>query len=179
MAHYLFETNWALTASADAVFDVLAEPGEFAGWWPSVVESALLAEGDETGVGRKASYVIRGPLPYTMRFEVRALEVDRPKRLHTVVRGDLVGTGTYLMEERGDVTHVRFNWYVATTKTWMNALSIVAKPVFAWAHHRVMREGCAAMADLLEAKLVSFDTDLVTRATPVVPAEQPSAGGYH
>lgn len=175
MAHYLFETDWALTASPDAVFDLLAEPGEFATWWPSVIDSALLEEGDESGVGRKASYVLRGPLPYTMRFEVRAIEVNRPSRLQTVVRGDLIGSGTYLIEPRDGVTHVRFNWYVSTTKKWMNLAALLAKPVFAWAHGRVMREGCRAMARHIGARLISVQTSMVARPTPILTG-QPNPG---
>lgn len=167
MAHYLFETDWALAAPMEEVFDVLAHPGDFADWWPAVEESVLLEEGDSEGIGRRAWYAIRSPLLYRLRFEVRSLEVDRPRRFHALVRGDLIGTGTYVLAAEDGVTHVRFNWYVSTTRGWMNAVALVAKPLLAWAHHRVMRDGCAAMASHLGAELTSFDTTLVARPTPV------------
>lgn len=176
MAHYLFETNWALTASMEEVFDVLARPGDFSDWWPSVEESALIEKGDSEGIGRKAWYAIRSPLLYRLRFEVRSLDVERPRRLHALVRGDLIGTGTYLLASRDGVTHVRFNWYVSTTRGWMNAAGLLAKPLLAWAHHRVMREGCSAMASHLGARLISFHTSLVARPTPIVTPEEIDGG---
>jgi Polyketide cyclase / dehydrase and lipid transport len=170
MAHYLFETNWSLTASMEEVFDVLAQPGDFSDWWPWVKKSVLLEEGDSNGVGRRALYAIRSPLIYGLTFEVRSLEVERPKHLHTLVRGDLIGTGTYLLTAHDGITDVRFNWYVSTTRAWMNAAALVARPLLAWAHHRVMRDGCEAMASHLGARLISFDTRLVSRPTPVATA---------
>ena len=167
MAHYLFETTWGVTAPIEEVFEVLAHPETFSTWWPSVETSSLVDEGDSTGVGARATYVIRSPLLYRMRFDFRALEVDRPNRLHAVVRGDLVGTGTYLLESRGEETHIRFNWYVSTTKRWMNRVAVIAKPVLARAHHHVMREGCNALARHLKARLISVETKLVETPTPV------------
>lgn len=166
MVHYMFETDWVLTAPIGRVFDVLAHPEEFSGWWPSVRESTLLEEGDPSGLGARASYLIRSPLFYSMRFDVKAVEVDRPIRIHSVVRGDLIGTGTYILESIEGKTHVRFNWYVSTTKRWMNLTAGIAKPILAWAHDRVMLEGCRAMARHLGAPLVSAGTRLVQSPTP-------------
>lgn len=171
MVHYMFETEWVLTAPAEKVFEVLEHPEEFSSWWPSVKNSRLIEKGDDQGVGTKAAYSIRSPLGYSMHFEATAVEVDKPKRIHSTVRGDLVGTGTYLIEEGDRQTHVRFNWYVSTTKRWMNWVAGFAKPALVWAHHSVMREGCAAMATYLGARLVSTNTSLVEKPTPI-----PAAG---
>lgn len=167
MVHYMFETEWVLTAPIERVFEVFQHPETFSAWWPSVKNSRLLEEGDADGVGTRAAYSIRSPLGYSMKFEVKAVEVERPLRIHSVVRGDLIGTGTYLLESVGDETHIRFNWYVSTTKSWMNWAASFAKPALVWAHHSVMRQGCQAMADSLGARLVSTQTQLVEQPTPV------------
>ena len=47
------------------------------------------------------------------------------------------------------MTAVTYEWNVSTTKTWMNLLAPVARPVFAYNHDMVMRwggEGLAAAA---------------------------------
>ncbi len=167
MVHYMFETEWVLTAPIEEVFEVLEHPEEFSNWWPSVKNSRLLEEGDADGVGTRATYSIRSPLGYSMEFDVKAVEVDRPHRIHSVVRGDLIGTGTYVLESVDTMTQVRFNWYVSTTKSWMNFVAGFAKPLLVWAHHSVMREGCAAMAELLGARLVFTNTSLVEKPTAV------------
>lgn len=167
MAHYMFETDWELTAPIEQVFEVLSHPEEFESWWPCVTRSALVSEGDLDGVGARSRYTIKSPLLYTMTFDLKAIEAERPNRLRTVVRGDLVGTGTFLLEAAGTGTRIRFNWHVATTKTWMNAAAVLAKPMLAWAHDRVMLEGCEAMADHLGARLLWARSGLVARPTPL------------
>ncbi len=167
MVHYMFETEWVLTAPIEKVYEVLEHPEKFSAWWPSVKNSRLLDEGGADGLGTRASYSIRSPLGYAMDFEAKVVEVDRPVRIKSVIRGDLIGTGTYLLETRDNQTHVRFNWYVSTTKPWMNFVAGFAKPILVRAHHNVMREGCAAMSELLGARLVSTNTNLVETPTAV------------
>jgi len=172
MGHYMFETEWLLTAPIEEVFELISHPEGYATWWPGVTESRLLSAGDENGVGRSGVYTIRSPLGYTMTFETRAIEVDAPTRVSTVVRGDLVGTGTYYLQSRPNGTHVRFHWYVSTTKRWMNALAGVARPGFSFAHRYVMFNGCDGMARALGGKLVTATSQLVEAPTPVPVVQQ-------
>ena len=167
MAHYQFESEWVLTAPIERVFDVMTRVEDFSKWWPSVKNSRLIVEGDSGGVGAKAKYSIKSPLGYIMHFEMTAIEVDKPHRIHSLARGDLVGTGTHLFEDRGDKTAVTYLWYVSTTKHWMNVLEPVAKPLFARAYHHVMREGCAGLAKHLGARLISTSSKLVDKPSPV------------
>jgi uncharacterized protein YndB with AHSA1/START domain len=168
MVHYMFETEWVVTAPIEKVFEVLEHPEEFSSWWPAVKESRLVRAADASGVGAKSAYTIKSPLFYSMNFELTSVELERPHRIRSIVRGDLIGTGTYSLHRDGNKTHVRFNWYVSTTKPWMNALAGVTKPALVWAHHSVMREGCAAMATFLGSRLVSTSTRLVNAPTPMV-----------
>ncbi len=166
MAHFRFETEWSIAAPIGRVFDTLQHPEEFSKWWPSIEGSRLVREGDRDGVGNVAAYKVRSPLLYSLDFETQVVESTRPVRVHSVVSGDLAGTGTYFLDDRGDVTHIRFNWYVSTTKTWMNVAAFFAKPLLAWAHDRVMREGCMAMGDNLEAPLGPVSTKLLRNPPP-------------
>lgn len=172
MAHYMFETEWLITAPIEKVYELISHAESYTIWWPGVIDSRLLDPGDDAGVGRTASYVIRSPLGYKMRFETRSIDVDPPQRFSTVVRGDLVGTGTHYLEARPNGTAVRLNWYVSTTKRWMNSISGVARPVFAFAHRYVMFNGCDGMAKALGGRLVTATSKLVESPTPL-PVTQP------
>ena len=172
MAHYLFETEWLVTAPIEDVFELISHPENYAEWWPGVKESRLVEEGDESGLGRTGAYIIQSPLGYKMRFENRAIEVDAPNRVATVVRGDLVGTGTHYLESRENGTHVRFHWYVSTTKRWMNAIAGVARPGFAFAHRYVMYNGCDGMAKILGGRLITATSKLVESPTPLPVTQQ-------
>lgn len=163
MAHYQFQSEWALTAAVDRVFELACHPEDFSAWWPSVKTSKLLEEGDEDGVGTRAAYTLRSPFVYSMRFVTTTVEVDRPSRIHALVRGDLIGTGTYLLEGDEYRTRVRFVWNVSTTKTWMNLFAPVARPLFVRAHQHVMRKGALAMAKRLDGTLLSAKTEVAER----------------
>lgn len=166
MAHYRFESEWELEAPIDRVFDLLSHPEDFQRWWPSVTRSERLEEGDEDGVGAIAEYTLRSPVFYSMDFQAKALEVERPRRIHTLVRGDLIGTGTYELEQLEGRTMIRFLWYVSTTRRWMNVVAPLARPLFVWAHHHVMREGAVAMAAQFGGRLIGIKTRAVGRVSP-------------
>jgi hypothetical protein len=163
MAHYQFQSEWAMTAPIDRVFELACHPEDFSAWWPSVTKSRLIEEGDADGLGIRAAYTLRSPLWYSMSFVTRVVEVDRPHRIHALVRGDLIGTGTYLLEGDEHGTRVRFLWNVSTTKTWMNVFAPLARPLFGWAHGHVMRKGAVAMARYLDATLLSTKTGVAER----------------
>lgn len=167
MAHYMFETEWLITAPIEKVYELISHAESYATWWPGVVDSHLVAPGADDGVGRTASHVIRSPLGYKMRFETRAIDVDRPNRFSSVVRGDLVGSGTHYLESRPNGTAVRFNWNVSTTKRWMNAASGIVRPAVALAHRHVMFNGCDGMAKALGARLITATSKLVESPTPL------------
>jgi carbon monoxide dehydrogenase subunit G len=172
LVHYMFETVWELTAPIEQVFEALSHPEDFHDWWPSVTRSELVSEGDANGIGAQATYTIRGPLLYSLTFDVKTIEVDRPRGIRAVVRGDLIGTGAYYLESTGSSTRVRFDWHVSTTKRWMNIAGAVIKPVLAWAHGHVMRQGGVALARHLNAGLISVSTKLVGAPTPVPVGQQ-------
>lgn len=173
MAHYMFETEWTVTAPIDSVFALISHPENYSEWWPGVTDSRLVVAGDDDGLGRVGAYTIRSPLGYEMRFETRAVDVDKPHLVSTVVRGDLVGTGTHYLEEtRTGGTLVRFHWYVSTTKRWMNAIAGIARPGFVFAHRYVMFNGCDGMAKALGGRLVTATSKLVESPTPLSMAQQ-------
>jgi hypothetical protein len=166
VAHYMFETEWVVTAPIDDVWEVISHPGEYSSWWPHVKESWSISEGDSVGVGSTAFYAFKSPWGYRVRFELKAIEVERPHRIHALVRGDLIGTGTHYLETRPEGTLIRLNWYVSTTKRWMNLIAPIARPAFAFAHKCVMYEGCDAMAKKLGARLLAAESSMVDSPTP-------------
>lgn len=165
MARYLFETTWVLEAPIREVFDALTDPVDLLSWWPSVHRASLIDAGDEEGIDARASYSIRSPLLYPLHFDLISTEVDPPRRIRGLARGDLVGTGESSLEQDGDETTIHFRWYVSTTKRWMNLIAPLARPIFAWAHGHVMREGFAALAGHLDTRGISVTTSLVDRPT--------------
>lgn len=162
MAYYEFESEWVLEAQVEKAFEALLRYEDFSEWWPSIRKVQVHDEGDVNGLGAHASYSIRSPLLYSLDFDAKITAIERPSRIRISATGDLAGVGTYLLNESGGVTRVRYLWNVATTKPWMNLVTPIARPLFVWAHHSVMREGGSGLALYLNGRLISCSSHVVS-----------------
>jgi hypothetical protein len=163
VSEYSFLTTWCLAAPRGQVWDAIWESERWPEWWRGMVASRHLVDGDETGVGQVGRYTWRSLLPYTLDFEMTTTKVDKPRLLEGHAVGELDGVGRWrLFEEgagRGDgpVTVVIYEWNVRTTKPWMNLLAPLARPVFAWNHDWLMRNGGEGIARRLGCRLLAQD----------------------
>jgi hypothetical protein len=137
MAKYSFITTWRIPAPIDKVWDALSVPQL---WWPNLLSSVTLTPG-VNGVGARYERVTRGRLPYSLRYVITMTLVDRPNEMAYDSEGDLAGRGRMVLRPAGGVTEVVFYWDVETTGRWLNRLAPLLKPLFAWNHTHVMREG--------------------------------------
>ncbi|MFN2612854.1 MAG: SRPBCC family protein [Solirubrobacterales bacterium] len=155
MAAYRFLTTWLLGAPREQVWEAIYDSERWPEWWHGVLEAEKLEEGDEQGVGQYGRYVWKSKLPYRLEFRVRTTKVKKPHLLEGDAEGELAGVGRWRLFERGGVTAVLYEWNVSTTRAWMNALSPLARPVFAINHDYVMRNGGAGLAQLLGCELLA------------------------
>jgi uncharacterized protein YndB with AHSA1/START domain len=154
MGQYEFLTTWCLDAPIDRVFSAIEDSARWPEWWQGVRSAELLEEGDENGVGRLWRYVWRSRLPYNLEFDSRVTRLERPWLIEGRAEGELTGIGRWrLFEGRG--TAVVYEWNVATSRRWMNTLAPLARPLFAWNHDVVMRQGAEGLARLLDAPLLT------------------------
>ena len=157
MARYRFLTTWLLEADRERVWDAIYESERWPEWWRGVLRTERLAEGDEAGLGQLGRYVWKSKLPYELEFQMRTTRVERPRLLAGEASGELAGTGTWRLFEEDGVTAVVYEWNVDTTRRWMNLLAPIARPIFAWNHDYVMRNGGEGMARLLGCRLLAID----------------------
>lgn len=159
MAAYHFVTTWQLEAPIDEVYRVLTESQRWPTWWPSVTSVEQLAPGDERGIGRMYRYAWKSRLGYRLRFDIRVSRVEAPCLIEGEASGDVQGRGRWRLSEEGRVTRVRYEWQVRTTRRWMNLMAPLARPLFAWSHHAVMRDGAAGLARCLGVRLLGVAHD--------------------
>ena len=55
----------------------------------------------------------------------------------------------------GNGTAVVFDWRVRTTRRWMSALGVIARPALVWNHDRVMAAGGVGLARELGVQLLA------------------------
>ena len=154
MKRFSLSTEWRLQAPAEAVWDALYDVQSWPQWWPYVRRVTELVPGDARGVGALRRYTWTSLLPYRLTFEMRATVVDRPFRLEGVAVGELDGTGRWTLQHAGPATSVRYDWDVATTRPWMNALAPLLAPAFRRNHGAVMAAGGRGLATYLGVPLL-------------------------
>ncbi len=155
MASYRFLTTWCLEASIGDVWAAIHDSERWPQWWKGVESVTELEPGDEEGVGSLVRYKWRSRLPYTLEFKVRTTRVERPFLMEGLASGELSGEGRWRLAEGRGSTTVLYEWNVRTTSRWMNLLGPVARPVFAWNHDVVMRQGGEGLARLLGVRLLA------------------------
>ena len=157
MADYAFLTTWLLESPRQPVWDAIYDQARWPQWWRGVEEAEEVRPGDDGGVGSVARMVWRSFLPYRVEFEVTTTRIEPPHLMEGNAVGGLTGVGRWRLFERDGVTAVLYEWNVATTKAWMNALAPVARPVFEWNHDWVMKRGGEGIAGLLGCRLLASD----------------------
>lgn len=151
--HYTFVTEWKLRAPLSAVWDHLLHIEGWPDWWPGVLEATILTNnGHLDGVGSTIRMKWRSWLPYTLSFTLTITEVTQGVRLSATAHGDLNGTGVWEFAERDGTTYATYTWSVSTSKPWMNLVAPVARPLFAHAHHVIMRWGEQGLWRVLTAR---------------------------
>ena len=125
---YVFVDEWDVDAPIEVVYDTLADARTYPEWWTPVYGSV---EGDE----RHTHHRFKGRLPYTLKMEARLVRDERPHRFEVEVDGDLRGKGIWSFEERGETTHVRWDWIVFADRPLLRYLTPVLRPAFRWNHN--------------------------------------------
>ena len=155
MADYRFLTTWLVDAPIARVWDVIYAIELWPNWWRGVQSVTELHHGDGDGVGTVYRHIWRSKIPYAVRFDVTVVRVERPNLIDATAEGGLAGTGTFRLFEAPLGTAVTYDWRVRTTRAWMNAIAPVARPVFEWNHHAVMKQGGVGLAERLRVALVA------------------------
>lgn len=152
---YEFVTIWRFDAPLEKVWAEIKDSGSWSSWWKGVLSVVQIAEGNEEGIGSIHRSRWKSALPYTLEFDSEVVRLENLKLIEARAFGELEGIGLWSFSgESGRETVVRYDWKVKTTKSWMNYLAPVAKPIFRWNHDVVMKWGGEGLAKKLGCKLI-------------------------
>jgi len=139
---YHFVTHWRVQASPKVVYQILDNTADLPRWWPAVYISVAPTEpGDRGGIGAVFDLHTRGWLPYTLRWKLRIVEKQPPRRIALEASGDLVGHGVWTLSADGPWVNVTFDWQVQANKPLLRRWSWLLWPLFAANHHWAMGRG--------------------------------------
>lgn len=149
MAQYHFQTEWLIPAPLSEVWQAILDTEAWPSWWLGVQRVQVLSAGDGNGIGARRRFVWRSWLPYTLAFDMEVTRIEPMSLIEGRASGELEGTGVWRLQETGSHTRVQYDWDVRTTRWWMNLLSPLARPAFAWNHDHVMSNGRRGLLQLL------------------------------
>ena len=122
MTQFALVTHWHLDAPIDRVWDALVAVETWPQWWRYVCKVDELQQGGAEGLGALRRYTWASRLPYRLTFQMRISAVERPTLIEGTAEGDLSGTGRWRLVPDDATTRVRYDWTVAVTKAWDEAV---------------------------------------------------------
>jgi hypothetical protein len=152
LSRYDFTTRWELEAPIDKVWDPIFHCETWPAWWDGVRSAVQLEEGGAGRLGSLWRYTWKSALPYELTFDMRLTAVEPPVAMDGAAVGELAGEGSWRLHRTGAGTIVVYEWHVVTTRSWMKLVAPLARPVFAWNHDLVMRQGQVGLARLLRER---------------------------
>lgn len=155
MKAYEFLTIWRVKAPIESVWNEIYHSDEWPTWWKGVESVVEVRKGDENGVGSVRRYTWKSKLPYRLSFGMQTIRIEPPRLLEGIAIGELQGRGLWQLSTEGSETIVRYDWNVETTKSWMNLLAPIARPLFEWNHNVVMSWGAEGLAKRLGVSVVA------------------------
>jgi carbon monoxide dehydrogenase subunit G len=157
MADYHYVSTWRLQAPIEQVWAAISDLEHLPAWYTGIQEVQILAPGDAQGVGARVRYVIKGRLPLRLAFEATVTRAVPPQESELRAEGELSGSGRWSLEQHDEVTTARYTWDVRTTRSWMNLVAPVARPLFTWNSKGVMLGAGAGLARFLGVPLISAE----------------------
>jgi hypothetical protein len=154
MADYNFVTIWHIEAPIHEVCAAIQHAAHWPQWWKGAERIEALHAGDRSGAGSVLRCTWKSRLAYRLTFDVCVTRVEPLVLVEGIASGELEGIGCWRFSHHGPVTVVRYDWRVRTTRRWMNLLAPVARTLFRWNHHALMREGARGLARMLDARLL-------------------------
>lgn len=149
-AAYSFVSQWRLAVPPHRAWDELVralQPGAGPSWWPGFT---VPMPPRDVRVGERAIAAVRSPFGYRLQMLLEITEVDPGRAIAAHSDGDLRGSGRVEVRGAGDeASLIEFSWEVETRRAWMNATVLLLRPVFEYAHARVMRRGERGLHALL------------------------------
>ena len=150
---YAFLTRWRFRATAQEVFDILADAPALKRWWPSVyLEVNELAPPGPDGTGRVIDLYTKGFLPYTLRWNFTVTEVTPPRGFKLEAHGDFEGKGVWTITQDGDFVDVVYDWRIKAEKPLLRYGSFALRRFFAANHRWAMARGEESLALELRRK---------------------------
>lgn len=155
---YDWQTEWTIDAPLATVYQVMTRPEEQYRWWPSM-RVARVEPIAGIPDGRTIEYRVQQAASVARLvppFKIIAVtsDIEKERRLRSVVNGDLVGVLETLLYARPQGgTRIIYHWYVRVPNPVLNLLGFLFASMFKASHDHVMQEGEAGLQRYCKTQL--------------------------
>lgn len=147
---YHFRTDWEFNADLPRTWLIVLDLQRYPGWWKNF-RAVRLLRGEGQSLGSAYECVVRGSLPYSLRYTLEVVAVERHRSITLRSSGDLVGTGRWEFSEPAPGRCLAtYYWDVATTNPVLNLVAPFARRFLAKNHEQVMANGYRALRSAIE-----------------------------
>ena len=152
MEMYHFVTRWFFQVPVERLWEEYKDIESWPGWFQSLKGVSIQSPELPVGLGTVADCVVKGFLPYTLRFQIEVTTFEPPSLVEVRSSGALVGGGKLVLEPQAGGTAVAFHWDVGTTNPILNLLGKLpfAKAMMERNHNHVMANGYRVLKARLE-----------------------------
>jgi len=132
-----FTGSFCLPLAPEAVWDLVAEPANFASWWSWL--SGLVVEGDGLAPGVTWHGVVSPPVPWKLALDVTFVACERPRSAEAEVSGDCSGPASLRLVGLDDGTEATLAWSLEMHPIVLRVADRVARPLLLAGHDAVVR----------------------------------------
>lgn len=172
---YHFISHWRVpNASAEEVYDILADAKSLPQWWPALYLDVLEIQ---PGRADQVDKVIRieakgGWLPYKLNWHFTVTDSDPPRGFGLKAWGDFDGTGRWTIAQDRAAVAITYDWRIKAEKPLLKYTSALFKPLFAVNHNWAMKKGEESLR--LEVQRRRAPTEAERANVPAPPQPTPT-----
>ena len=147
----------------------VGDPLNWKTYWTGLEEVRAAAPEGRPAVGAVYDLTFKSFLPYTLTLTARLDEYAPPHRMTFHTAGELQGVAEFVLDEVDGGTRTRLVWTTHTTKTWMNVLAFLLRPLFEWNHDFLMRRAGTGLAERIGARVTHAEGSAPSLARALLP----------
>jgi len=151
MEPYHFVTKWFFKAPIERVWEEIVDISSWPSWWASW-KKAVYQGASPLQLGSVIDHEVRGALPYCVRFRAVVTRFQPPHRLEIASSGDLVGTGSLILDPQDHGTTLTYYWDVGLSNPLLNFLDKLpfTRALLEKNHDYVMDDGYRGLKKRIE-----------------------------
>ncbi len=151
---YCFNNCWTILSPVPRVWDGLTRLDQWPVWFNGLENIHPCGPIASLQRGQAIELMIRGHLPYSLKFEIIVNDFIACSFVSFTVTGDLNGEGFCQLMASVSGSTVHFTWNVSPARLWMKMGASFARPVFIKNHDQIVEHAISGFQKWMAEKSI-------------------------